>query len=145
MSSIIPKFEFVLTNGQPKARTLDAMLKWVRANFIEGQHGYIAFFKIKKNRTERQNRFFHGPVLNWFSSESGESVEKLKEFFKNEFGPKEAIFSMSGKTRYINKSSADWTTEECMQVIERIRVLGSEMGFGSMPDPEQVIIEGIDV
>jgi len=141
MSSIIPRFEFVMQAGNFIIRPLELALNWLRANFKEGEHGYITFTKITHQRTAKQNRYFHGPLLSWFSAQSGHTNDEMKEILKNMYGPKRRYTFKNGTQTVINKSSADWTTQEMTHVIESARVLASEMGWGEIPEPEQVHLE----
>lgn len=94
-------------------------------------HSYLAslsgkvellLYPWKAKRTLKQNSYFHAYVR-LICEETGEAeIERMKEFLKDECGEKVEI-TRFGKTKMVNKSTADYSRKEMIDFITRIEVL----------------------
>jgi len=112
-------------------------------------NGHNIEVKRKTSRSLSQNKYLH-VILGGFAMEYGETIEYTKQIiFKRLVNPQ--IF----QTKHINKkreetriewrSTADLTTEETTQSIERFRTYSSKEFGIYLPEPhEKEIIEEIE-
>jgi len=71
----------------------------------------------KAKRTDEQNAFWH-VLIGKVASATGNDAETIKDFFKNEFGPKRVVM-IHGEARAVPKPSSAYSVEEMSEVIER--------------------------
>lgn len=94
-----------------------------RANLLASR-GEIVSLAAKRQRTLRQNSYLH-VILEYFVCQYGESAEYVKrEYFKILVNPDIFVIQKNDKFRgtvYDVRSSADLTTEEMTNAIERFR------------------------
>lgn len=104
---------------------------------VTGRAVDVCIKRQVKHRSNSQNRFYWGCVLQEIANSTGHTTEDLHEVFKREFLPKQ--FVVIGDEEFeIAKSTTELTTTEFEQYIERIRVFAS--GFGvQIPLPGQAI------
>lgn len=95
--------------------------------------------KKRKNRSERQNRYYWGVVLKLISESTGESLEDLHNHFSYKW------LSCSGKSGKLNtkKSTTSLSTVEFMEYIDKIISWGEEFLNITFPEPENIDLDMI--
>lgn len=91
---------------------------------IEGKNIYIAFSERKFPRTLGQNALLWGVIYIAISNHTGDTVEEIHSFCKNEFLPR--IWTIEeGREVELPKSTTRLTTSEFSNFIERVVAWGS--------------------
>jgi hypothetical protein len=83
--------------------------------------------KERRMRSNGQNRYFYGQVLQMLSDHTGYTVEELKQWLKKEFGWTKVIV-LGGKQVEVLRSSADMSTAEFEKFMTQIRMLADTLG-----------------
>jgi hypothetical protein len=88
----------------------------------------------RKKRSLNQNAFFHGPFLegcqNMFLEGGSElSADMVKECLKRKFGLKIQVKMPDGSEEYEPKSTADYTTSEIEDFMDKIRAWAGAFGY----------------
>ncbi len=98
-------------------------------------YGYeVVIRKKDKKRTNRQNRFYFGPVLECFSSWMGDTKDNLHKLFKVKFlGVEKTI--VDGVELTEPKSSVDLTVEEFGEFLDKVNATALTLGI-TLPTPE---------
>ncbi len=89
----------------------------------------ITIERKRKKRSLNQNAFMHGPffdamldMFDEFGIGDGEADAKLvKAVFKKQFGVKTLVKLPDGSEELIEKSTAEYTTTECEDCMEKAR------------------------
>lgn len=89
--------------------------------------------KERRIRSDRQNRYAYGVVLQMLSDHTGHTVGELKEYLKREFGWTKVI-EINGKAIEVLRSTADLDTGEFEKFMSQIRMLGDTLGV-TIPEP----------
>jgi hypothetical protein len=98
--------------------------------------------KVYDNRTGNQNRYYWGVVIKAFVDGTAEewgdpvSAEEAHDFLKEKFNFSEHINEDTGEAIRIPRSTADISTVEFTQYIERCRLFIEEWFHIEIPDPE---------
>lgn len=108
------------------------LLAAIAAN--EGKQIVITIERGRKKRSLNQNAFFHGPFLEGCQSmfiEAGSelSVDMVKECLKRKFGLKIPVKMPDGSEEYEPKSTADYTTGEIEDFMDKIRAWAGAFGY----------------
>lgn len=106
-----------------------------------GKDVKITVERGRKKRSLNQNAFFHGPFVEsatrMFQDKGNDFDETLtKEIIKDLFGPKQQVLMPDGRSEYLSRSSADWTTAEAETVMEKARAWASGYGY-RLPVPNE--------
>jgi len=96
---------------------------------LEGQRVTIEVKKFRKNRTDAQNRFWWGVVIDILSKHTGYEPEEMHDAIKIKFMPVERAGLIAGK------STARLTTIEFMELIERVQRWAAQDLQCYIPDP----------
>ncbi len=93
---------------------------------LEGKSVRITIEKFVRTRTTKQNRFMHGPFFDAIMEAHAErgiplSKKQVKQLFKDAFGVMETVTGINGEPRQQQKSTADYTTVECEEAMEKAR------------------------
>ena len=94
----------------------------------------------KSSRSNRQNRFFHGPVLKYICDFTGDDLETMKEILKGEFLKDHKIIQTAyGEVEvdYVRPTSSLSTKEFC-DFTEKCRRWAAEKCGVNIPDPNEV-------
>lgn len=108
---------------------------------LNGKRVSITIAKFVKRRSSNQNRFMHGPFLKalrgmFLDGGRDYSAKQVKEIFKRQFGFTELLELPSGEQVEVQKSTADYTTVECEEAMEKARAWAAEFGF-FLPIPNE--------
>lgn len=94
----------------------------------------ITIERGRKKRSLNQNAFFHGPFLEGCQSmfiEAGNemSLEMVKDVLKHKFGINEHIVMPDGSRDVAAKSTAEYTTGEIEDFMDKIRAWAGAFGY----------------
>ncbi|MCM1029750.1 MAG: recombination protein NinB [Pseudoflavonifractor sp.] len=117
-----------------------------RANFLAkakalAEKGGVAELTEKRpQRSGGQNRYLHA-ALGYFGAQVGESVEEVKRaYFKCETNPglfiREKEDPVTGRPRRYLRSTAEMTTAEMTEAIERFRDWSARVAGVYIPGPD---------
>jgi hypothetical protein len=100
---------------------------------LEGKRVEVTVERQKRKRTNQQNRWYWGVVLQLISEHTGEDPENLHEALKAHFAPKHVVGNIvvPSASRYLD--TMDFST-----YCEKVRRWAAEELHISIPDPEQV-------
>lgn len=118
-----------------------------RANFLAraqllADRKDVVELRTKRQRTLNQNAYLH-TLLEYFACQYGETMEYVKEdYFKCLVNPDVFVIGghidkFTGQQRCVCRSSADLTTEEMSQCIERFRNWSSKEAGIYLPTAEE--------
>ena len=102
---------------------------------LEGQRVTIEVKKFRKNRTDAQNRFWWGVVIDILSKHTGYEPEEMHDAIKIKFMPVERAGLIAGK------STARLTTIEFMELIERVQRWAAQDLQCYIPDPSEEVTD----
>lgn len=84
----------------------------------------------RSTRSLRQNRTFHGPVLDQLCETTGYEREEMKWELKRMFAPTKVYINMDGEVEEIPKKTSKMTVAEFAEFLEKIiRWTASTFGF----------------
>jgi ribosomal protein L39E len=100
---------------------------------------YWIELKIDRDkRSNNQNRYFHGVVLQLLSDHTGYTIEEMKQILKNEFLTYTKDLP-NGKSMKFVKSTADLNTKEFEDFLENSRRFAIQTFDVFIPLPNEVI------
>lgn len=94
----------------------------------------IILEKVRGTRTNRQNRYYWGVVLELIAHHTGYLPEDVHEIMKSKFLRTKKVWRTGEIT--VLKSTAELTSDEFTQYIEQVRVEAGEMEI-EIPDPDK--------
>ena len=100
---------------------------------LEGQRVTVEVKKFRKNRTDAQNRYWWGVVIDILSKHTGYEPEEMHNAIKIKFLPVERAGLISGK------STKHLTTLEFVDLIERVQRWAAQDQNCYIPDPNEPI------
>lgn len=126
------KHKFRVESGKMKFQNLPVFMNEV--NRYEGKEGFVTISDYKSTRSNKQNAFYWGIILNILSSETGNDPETIHEVLKDKFlGEPILIGKETMRTR---RSTTSLSTKEFEEYMENIkRWAASELEI-VLPDPE---------
>ena len=103
---------------------------------LEGQRVTVEVKKFRKNRTDAQNKYWWGVVIDILSKEIGFEPEEIHDYIKRRFLPvtSEKYGISSGK------STTRLTTVEFIDLIERVQRWAAQDLHIYIPDPGEDIL-----
>lgn len=122
-----PRFIAKIEKGALKFNNPDAVSTYLRG-FSVGQELDVVISKPTRHRSTPQNDWYWGAILPIISRETGHTVEELHEIFKRKFLPRKTV-RYRDQDIVMPGSSADCTTIEFSEYIERIRSEVADMGI----------------
>jgi hypothetical protein len=90
----------------------------------------------KKPRSNQENRYYFGVVVNLISEHTGYTPDEVHEFLKLKFLSK--IIVMAGKDERIPRSSTELSTIEWEKWMTEIREWAAQELSLNIPDPKKV-------
>ena len=103
---------------------------------LEGQRVVTETKKFRKNRTDAQNKYWWGVVIDILSKEIGFEPEEIHDYIKRRFLPvRSEKFDISS-----GKSTARLTTLEFVDLIERVQRWAAIDLHCFIPDPNEEVI-----
>ena len=102
---------------------------------LDGKRVTVAVEKEKRKRSNQQNRWYWGVVLQLISEHTGEEPEDLHEALKAHFAKKKVVGSIvvPSATRYLD-------TIDFSEYCEKVRRWAAEELSINIPDPNEVAI-----
>ena len=94
----------------------------------------IVLEKIRGTRTQKQNRYYWGVVLELIANHTGYLTEEVHEVMKSKFLRSKKVWG--GGEITILRSTSDLTSDEFAEYIEQVRVEATEMEI-NIPDPDK--------
>jgi hypothetical protein len=101
---------------------------------LTGKPMTITLEKFKRPRTNDQNAKLH-VLFRELAEHTGHSPEEIKEFFKQEFGPKAAIklkvpmtHAYASTRRMVPVSTTLYSVDQLNEMIERVYQVGAQAG-----------------
>ena len=98
---------------------------------LEGQRVVTETKKFRKNRTDAQNRYWWGVVIDILSQHTGYEPEEMHDAIKIKFMPVEKVGLIAGK------STTHLTTIEFVDLIERVQRWAAQYLQCYIPDPNE--------
>ena len=139
------KYEHFCNIKDGKITGWDDFLSGLAGLFKPTDRIKITVQKVYRQRSSAQNRWFHGPVLQFvqdaYLSEWGEniSLEQAKEKVKEYCHYKEIVHPKTGEIAKILLPTSELTTVEFEELNERVRKwLWDSMNY-RMPEPNEQI------
>ena len=105
---------------------------------LEGQRVTIEVKKFRKNRTDAQNRYYWGCVVDILSRSVGLEPEEVHDYIKRRFLP---VRSEAFGEIVSGKSTARLTTLEFMELIERVQRWAAQDLQCYIPDPSEEVTD----
>lgn len=133
------RYQALVTNGKIQPTIRERIAEAIAAH--EGKAIVITIARAIKRRSNNQNRFLHGvflPAMRQMFADAGENhtAEEIKVIFKQEFGFKMSIAMPDGRFIEVPKSTADYTTLECEQAMDKARAWAASFGY-ELPFPNE--------
>lgn len=100
----------------------------------EGKYVQVVVGDIEKGRSSQQNRYYFGVVLKLISDYTGDNVNDLHEYFKEQYAPKKMTKVLNEKKER-PMSTTEMSTVEFNEYIERIRAFAAQELQVVIPDP----------
>lgn len=92
--------------------------------------------KHRSQRSNQQNRYYWGVVLNIIANETGHSTEELHEIYKRMFLPRKVI-KYREREFPVPSSTTDCDISDFHEYIERVRAEAAQSGI-VIPNPNEV-------
>jgi hypothetical protein len=99
----------------------------------------IKIERPKKDRSIKENNYYHGVVVKMIADEVGELPETIHEELKYMFLKYEGLNKLNGETEWRVKSTTELSTVEMEEYLEYCRVWAHEFLELVIPLPNQVI------
>jgi hypothetical protein len=108
----------------------------------EGKDICVTVERKRKKRSLNQNAFMHGPFfesLHEMFREFGNDydMDLVKAIFKKQFGVKKLVALPDGSQELVEVSTAEYTTTECEECMEKARRRYAE--FWQLPFPNELM------
>jgi hypothetical protein len=102
---------------------------------LEGKRVTVTVEKEKRKRSNQQNKYYWGVVLQLIAEHTGEDPENIHEALKAHFAPKHVVGNIviPSATRYLD-------TIDFSLFIEKVRRWAAEELNINIPDPNEVTL-----
>jgi hypothetical protein len=145
MAKNILELSCQVVNGRLPRQVSEAVGAAIRR--CEGKRIVVSLREQKRTRSNPQNRFYWGvvipAVLDMFVEAGNDTnPEEVHSFLKEQVGGSvcvKVLLTPDGKRRPVLRSSADLSTQEFEDYLERIRVWAAEIGT-IIPLPNEDLI-----
>lgn len=145
---ITPQFEAKVEDGK---LVFSEYVKIRMKEYLQGLIGKKIVFSIKEHkntRSDRQNRYYWGVVLQMLSEETGHKAEELHEIFKEKFGLKNEIYLSNKQNEMeianITISTTKYNTAQFEEYLEKIRRWSAEFYELYIPLPNEVDLSQVE-
>jgi hypothetical protein len=132
--NVAPIFRGRVEAGKVKLDHRDEFAALVKR--LDGKEIELTLRRHHRQRSPSQNRYLHGCVIPILAKHCGYDDEEMKTALKLRF-LRDGDGEVNGLPRV--RSTADLTTAEMTEFIDRIRQLAAEMGC-SIPSPNEVAL-----
>lgn len=140
MSKITPKFRARVEQGRV---LMEGMIKDTFDGFLKTLEGEEVFVVVRKpgkdypQRSNSENRYFHGVILPILSEHLGYSTDEIKDILKAKF--LSSPVTVKGVEMLYIKPTSSLTTVEFEKFCEKIREWSSADLGCYLPEPNEVI------
>lgn len=121
-----PIFRGTVTHGKIVLDNRDRFREHLAAH--EGKRIELTLRERQENRTDAQNAYYHGVVLQMISEHTGDDHDSIHEEMKKRFNG--------------GKSTTRLPTKEFNEYVSRVKIWAAEFLGLPIPDPNQVDFEG---
>jgi len=142
IKKIEPKFACDIARGKIKIRERDKFDEYILS--LPEDVYWVILKRYKKERSDKQNRYFHGvviPLATQFLYEAGllpyEDLEMGKQLLKSMF-LKEYEFTFEGKVFAKTKETRTLKTDQMEEFLEAVRRYFREEHNFKIPEPNEV-------
>lgn len=125
----------VIVNGELKPVSLVAFRQAIKR--FPNEARVVIRVKVQRpQRSNQQNRYFHGVVIPLFAEHCGYDFDDMKDALALELLPKEVVDVKTGEVRIVPGHTSDLTTKEFNDLIDRAQRLAASMGL-DIPSPNE--------
>lgn len=110
---------------------------------LEGKTARITITRDVRSRTNKQNKYYWGVIVDRISNETDHTDEEVHEFLKTKFLGRRFI-EIAGEEVEITKSTKKIDTIEMTRYIEQIRAWAAQFLGMTIPSPQQVGMMSVD-
>jgi hypothetical protein len=138
---IAPRFKGIVYNGA--VAFPDTVMQNLYSNWIQGLEGKdisVTVKKYRKDRSDRQNNWYWGVVIQMITDETGYEKDEVHEYLKSLFlTEKRVIVNNEGEVLELEmiKSSARLTTTEFIEYGQKCQRWAAENLNLNIPDPNE--------
>ena len=129
------KFPAKVANGKLEFRNPTTLFAHI-GRFRPEDELEVTVEKRKLSRSNQQNRYYWGVVLEIISKETGHTTEELHEIYKRMFLPRKLI-KYKALEIPVPSSTTDCDISDFHEYIERVRAEAASSGI-AIPDPNEV-------
>ena len=134
MKDFVPIFEGKIKNGKLILREKKGFRIWLDG--LEGQEVQAIIRRPQRIRSQNENKYYWGIVVEMISNETGQDKETIHNVLKDLF-LKERIF-LKNKEYEVIKSTAELTTIQFEEFLRQCRQWASmELGI-YVPEPNEI-------
>lgn len=139
-NKIKPVFYGEVMDGKVKLENKQALVSYLQT--WKGKF-YITISKIKKPRSEPENRYYWGVIIEILADYIGDRPDVIHEWLKSLFLKVIEYKETKGKTLRLEriKSTTELSTVEAERYYEEIRIWAATTLGVSIPEPNEVEIE----
>jgi len=132
-----PRIRHILQvkNGKPVMQNREKFYEDLKR--FEGRPCYFTLSELKRSRSNNQNRYYWGVVIEIIGRELGYHPEEVHEVLKNQFLPVRTL-SIGDDEYKISGSTAKLSTKEFEDYLERVRTWAASNLSIVIPLPNEV-------
>ena len=133
---LTPLFGAKIEKGKLIHDNIDRFELWLGS--LDGQEVVVSVEKRKKSRSQNQNNYYWGVVIELLVDAMGLMPEEVHEVLKSKFLIK-GLTDKNGKNYEVSKSTADLTTSEFEDYLTKCRMWASQQLSVVVPLPHEVL------
>ena len=126
-----------IEKGKPIFVNRDRFMKDLENH--EGKDVYISITMPKSKRSDQQNRYYWGVVIDILSKCNGDEPDDIHEYLIDKFLTHEGM--VLGESSYIRKRTSRLTTREMEEYLENVRRWAAITLSVSIPLPNEIDYE----
>lgn len=130
-----PKFPAKVSNGKLEFRNPATLFAHI-GKFRPEDELEVTVEKRRLNRSNQQNRYYWGVVLDTIAKETGHTTEELHEIYKRMFLPRKTI-KYKEREIPVPTSTTDCDISDFHVYIERVRAEAASIGI-SIPNANEI-------
>lgn len=139
MPKIIRKWKCVFKGGKPILEDPSGFKK--ECEKMEGKEGYVSIIPWRKMKSNEQNKYYRGCLVQIFAEYWGTTNQEAHEALSNEH----LRVRLHPEMPEIVKSTAnhEWNTEEWERYMEFLRKWGAQEFGLYIPEPREIDLESL--
>jgi len=134
MTDFVPIFNGDVKNGKLILKEMDGFRIWMDG--LEGQKVQVIVRKPRKIRSQKENKYYWGVVVEMISLETGQDKDTIHNVLKDLFLKERVI--LKNKEYEVIKSTAGLTTTQFEEFLVKCRQWGSVELNLYIPEPNEV-------